>query len=331
MPIPRAVIFGCAGPRLSPEEFDLFAQSNPWGFILFARNLETPNQIATLCSDMRRAVGWHAPILIDQEGGRVERLGQPHWHSFAPPLDDADHAQSERLFWTRGALIGSDLAAAGINVNCAPCCDVAVAKTHPFLRNRCYGTDRETVITHAKAMIAGHAHAGVASVIKHMPGHGRGTLDSHLELPRVSASRQDLEQDFAPFRALADAPMAMTGHMVVEALDAANPATQSKTVVEFMRTDIGFGGLIMTDDISMNALAGTVVDRSLRALDAGCDTALHCNGDMDEMRALAAHVPVMSGGGLDRAKHACDTVPDASAVDIPAIRAERAGMLGTRA
>ncbi len=326
LPASRAVIFGCAGLRLTPKERDLFAAASPWGFILFSRNLQAPDQIAALCSDLRDAVGWHAPILIDQEGGRVERMSAPHWHSFPPPLDDAAHPDADRRFWLRGRLIAHDLLSCGINVNCAPVCDVATADTHPFLRNRCYGTTSDQVTSLAQSMIDGQADGGVASVIKHVPGHGRGQVDSHLGLPTVTATREELGQDFAPFRALRDVPIGMTGHMVVAALDPEHPATQSKIVLEFVRNDIGFGGLLMTDDISMEALDGDVVHRSHLALAAGCDLALHCNGNFEEMTALAKELPMMTDVAQRRADLAVKSIPQASDVDMDALRAERAAM-----
>ncbi|MEM6306648.1 MAG: glycoside hydrolase family 3 N-terminal domain-containing protein [Pseudomonadota bacterium] len=319
----RNLILGCAGPRLLRQERQFFSQIQPFGFILFSRNIDTPNQLSDLVADLRAAVGWHAPVFIDQEGGRVQRMAPPHWPQLPPPLTHVGHPKSDRLFWLRGRLLAHDLAQVGIDVNCTPTVDVACAETHPFLQNRCYGWDAPTVTRHDHAIVDGHAAGGVASVIKHMPGHGRATLDSHLDLPKVSARMADLQDDFAPFRALNSLSMGMTAHLVYTDIDDTAPATQSAPMIRLIRDDIGFKGLLMTDDISMQALYGDVTHRAQRACAAGCDVILHCNGDMGEMQALADATDGFEGQGADRAIHALNSRPQSTVnLDIDALWAE---------
>lgn len=322
------LIYGCDSTTLNADEAALFAKIQPFGFILFARNLENPAQIRALTDDIRAAVGWNAPVMIDQEGGRVARLGSPHWVEFTPALDMADHAGASRLFWLRGCIIGSDLRAAGIDVNCAPVADIARPETHAVLQNRCYGWNVDQVVKNAKAIVAGQAAAGVASIIKHMPGHGLATLDSHHDLPRVDVKRSDLDQqDFAVFKQLNSIEMGMSAHLIYEDIDPHHPATQSEIMIDLIRNDIGFDGLLMSDDISMNALEGNVVDRASKAWSAGCDLVLHCNGDLNEMRALAEAAPLMSNSTKPRVKHALDRRPKPETVDIDALKEEFAALL----
>lgn len=317
-----AYIFGCAGGELSAQEVAFFRDSQPWGFILFARNIETPDQLRRLCDGLRDSVGWHAPILIDQEGGRVQRMRAPHWREFLPPLEQCERARdAERAMWLRGRLLAEDLHGVGIDVNCVPGLDVATETTHPFLRNRCFSTDPGVVATMGRALVEGLAAGGVLPVMKHLPGHGRGALDSHKELPHVKALRGDLDVDFAPFRALNDLPMAMSAHIVMEAIDPDHPATQSPAAIRVIREDIGFDGLLMTDDISMEALSGTVAERGASALAAGCDLILHCNGDMAEMEAIAALGP-MSEAAQTRADRAIAARHPHQPIDIAAVSAE---------
>lgn len=298
----RAVILGCAGLRLSPRERRFLAQALPWGAILFARNIDTPDQVSALCDDWRQAVGRDIPILIDQEGGRVQRLRPPHWRDWPPALEQgAASADPARSMYLRGRLIAAELRAIGIDVNCAPLADIATDDTHPVLRNRCYGTDMATVTACARAMADGLLAGGVLPVLKHIPGHGRGLLDSHLQLPVTDAPRDVLEKtDFAAFRALADLPLGMTAHMVFSAIDAAAPATISAVMIAMIRDQIGFGGLLMSDDISMQALTGPISLRAQAALRAGCDLVLHCNGDLAEMQSLMDSCPVLSGAAALR-------------------------------
>ena len=297
----RACILGCEGPTLGASEAARLRALTPWGFILFARNVESPAQVARLVADLRAAVGWPAPVLIDQEGGRVQRLTPPHWRAWPPPLDPVP---GDRIaaFAARGRAIGAELAALGIDVNCAPVADIAGPDTHPFLHNRCYGTDVASVTACARALAEGLLAAGVLPVMKHLPGHGRARADSHAELPRVTAPLQVLrDSDFAPFRALADLPLAMTAHVVYDALDPDRPATLSPAAIAAIRADIGFDGLLMTDDISMGALSGPVGALAAAAIAAGCDIVLHCNGDAGEAEAVADAVGPLTGRAAARA------------------------------
>lgn len=319
-----ATILGCAGPELTPEEAAFFAEVQPVGFILFARNVERPLQLARLTSDLRAAAGQDAPIFIDQEGGRVQRLRAPYWREWTPPLDlvDATGADAARALYLRAYLIGREHLDCGIDANCAPLADIARPDTHPFLRNRLYGDEPGQVALNARAVAEGLRDAGVFPVLKHIPGHGRGTLDSHHELPRVSADLETLrDEDFAPFEALSDLPWGMTAHLVYEAIDPDLPATLSPAMIRVIREGIGFTGLLMTDDLSMNALPGPVAERAARARAAGCDIALHCNGDLDEMRAVVAAAGVLDGAGADRLAAAMAR-PAPVALDIREVEAE---------
>lgn len=319
-----AVIFGCAGLDLTPAEAALFKRCQPWGFILFGRNVGDRDQMSRLIADLRDAVGWHAPVMIDQEGGRVARMAPPQWRGFPPALDQATAAQAERAFWVRGRAIALDLAEVGIDVNCAPLADIALPETHPVLRNRCYGLDGDTVARHARAMAQGMLAGGVLPVLKHLPGYGRGTVDSHLDVPRVSSDEATLRAtDFAPFVTLRDMAMGMTAHLVYEAFDPDRPATVSPIMMKVIREEIGFEGLLMTDDISMQALSGGLVARSLAALDAGCDLILHCNGDLSEMTSLADALPNMTHSARRRADRALAQRHAPDPVDIAALDAER--------
>lgn len=323
----RAVIFGCGGAELSAAERAFFAEAEPWGFILFARNVASPEQLRRLTAELRESVGRDAPILVDQEGGRVQRLRPPHWRDWLPALDEAHAlapAARERGLWLRARLIAAELRDAGIDVNCAPVLDLAGEATHPAIRNRCLGSDPADVARLGRAVADGLLAGGVLPVVKHMPGQGRASLDSHLALPEVTADRGELGDDFAPFRALADLPLAMTAHVVYRALDVL-PATQSPAVVGLMRDEIGFDGLLMTDDLSMKALAGGFGDRARASLAAGCDVVLHCNGDAGEMAAVAAAVPELTGRAAERAAAAL-ALRGAPAGDVAALAAEYAGL-----
>lgn len=322
-----ACILGCAGTRLGPDEAAFFARADPWGFILFARNVESPDQLRRLTADLRAAVGRDAPILVDQEGGRVQRLGPPHWRDWLPPLDQAARAvDPARSMWIRARLIAAELGHVGIDVNCAPLADVARPDTHPFLRNRCYGTTPEEVARVARAVADGLMAGGVLPVVKHLPGHGRATLDSHLRLPVVTADREALQQDFAPFRTMSDLPMGMTAHVVYAALGEC-PATQDPAMIARIRDDIGFSGLLMTDDISMEALGGDIGMRSEAAIAAGCDLVLHCNGERAEMELCVAACGTLDGRAKERADAALDRRRAPEPVDIPALEAELSALL----
>ncbi len=319
-------VFGCMGLDVSVQERAFFRDADPFAFIVFARNVEGPAQLYRLTCDLRAAVGRDAMVLVDQEGGRVQRLRAPHWREWTPPLEAImaarDMAAACRIMALRATLIAAELRAVGIDANCAPVADIATDVTHPFLRNRCYGTDAASVSAIARAVADASLAGGVVPVVKHTPGHGRAAGDTHHDLPTVTADAATLMgQDFAPFRALAGLPMAMTAHVVFSAYDDENPATQSPRMIDIIRNDIGFAGLLLTDDLNMQALSGTVADRARRSLDAGCDIALHCNGDMTEMRAVAAAAPVMRGDTGLRAKAALACRKPPITIDIAATEA----------
>lgn len=320
---PRQVIFGCAGLALSEGERRFFAAAQPWGFILFARNVADPAQLRRLTDDLRAAVGWDAPVLIDQEGGRVQRMRAPLWRECLPALDQMEQAQDPaRAMYLRNRLIAQELFDVGIDVNCAPVADVLQAQTHPVMKNRCYGYDVETVVAMCREAARGFLDGGVLPVLKHIPGYGRAVVDGHLDLPTVDVPLADLwELDFAPFKALNDIKMGMTAHIVFPELDDL-PATTSPKAMRMIREDIGFDGLIMTDDISMEALSGSVEDRSDAALRAGCDLVLHCNGDLAEMEAVAQVCPVMPDVTRARADAALAQRAAPAEIDIPAAIAE---------
>lgn len=325
----NATILGCEGHALTDWEKSFFRDSDPWGFILFARNIGHPDQLRALTSSLRDCVGRDAPVLIDQEGGRVQRMRAPYWREYLPALDQMQQASDPaRAQWLRNRLIAQELHDVGIDVNCAPLADIAQNDTHPFLRNRLYGTDPQAVTEAAQICAAAHLAGGVLPVLKHMPGHGQATVDSHLSLPTVTSSRAALEaNEFAPFRALSDIAMAMTCHLVFTDIDPENPATTSTAMMQVIRRDIGFGGLIMTDDISMEALSGDVATRSRAALDAGCDLVLHCNGKPDEMQAVVDVAGPMSLAAIDRADHALSERKTPVPIDISACVAELDALL----
>lgn len=326
-----AAIFGCIGPRLLPDEHAFFRETDPFGFIVFARNVETPDQLYRLTSDLRAAVGRDAPVLVDQEGGRVQRLRGPFWREWVPPLDvitaAPDLATACRIMALRATLIAQELRSVGIDANCAPVADIATDATHPFLRNRCYGSDAAAVTAIARAVADASLAAGVLPVVKHMPGHGRAAGDTHHDLPAVITDAPTLQTtDFAPFRALADLPMAMTAHVVFAAYDPSSPATQSPRVVNVIRRDIGFDGLLMTDDLNMQALSGTLSDRTLRSMQAGCDLALHCNGEIAEMQDVATAAGPMSAKTQARAAAALARRITPPRGDTAALLQELAGL-----
>ncbi|MCY1127930.1 beta-hexosaminidase [Frigidibacter sp. RF13] len=323
---PLAVIFGCEGPVLGADEAAFFREVDPLGFILFARNVETPGQLRRLTGDLRAAVGRDAPVLVDQEGGRVQRLRAPHWREWLPPLDQvAASAQGrmERGIWIRYRLIAEELRAVGIDADCAPSGDIAWPDTHPFLKNRCFGYDTVTVARAARAAASGLLAGGVLPVMKHMPGHGRTVVDSHHDLPVAAASAEELARtDFAPFRALSDLPMGMTAHIVVPAYDSGHPSTQSPRMIGVIREEIGFQGLLLSDDLNMEALKGTLADRTRAALAAGCDVALHCKGDMDQMIEVAAAARPLDAAGFRRAEAALARRAAPDPIDAEALMAE---------
>ncbi|MGY2050199.1 beta-N-acetylhexosaminidase [Methylobacterium sp. JK268] len=306
----RALILGCAGTALHPDEVAFFRDVQPWGFILFKRNIGTPDEVRALSDSLRDTVGRaDAPVLIDQEGGRVQRMGPPHWRAYPSARTYARAGGREEgpaLARLGARLMAHDLAAVGITVDCAPILDVPVPGANAVIGDRAYGTDPDTVAAFGRAVAEGLMEGGVLPVVKHVPGHGRGNADSHLALPVVEADRASLDaHDFAPFRALRDLPLAMSAHVVFAALDPEHPATTSARVIgEVIRGQIGFDGLLMTDDLSMKALSGSFRGRTEAAFRAGIDVALHCNGDRDEMEGVAAAAPILAGAALRRAEAA---------------------------
>jgi beta-N-acetylhexosaminidase len=325
-----ATILDAHGHRLSADEKALFADVNPFGFILFGRNIDTPDQVRALCDDFREAVGRDAPITIDQEGGRVQRLRGPTWREWLPPLHfvQAAGANAAEAMYIRFRLIAHELYALGIDSNCAPMVDVPGPKTHEFLYNRCYGLDAQQIALMGQAANDGMLAGGVLPVIKHIPGHGRATADSHFELPRVSATQDDLTRvDFAPFKALRDTPMGMTAHLVFDAIDPL-PATLSKRMMQVIREDIGFDNLIMTDDISMKALTGSLSDLSRDAIAAGCDVILHCNGTLTERAEVAEAAGEMTDAAQRRALRALSYRQTPDDIDILALDAQLRALLG---
>ena len=320
-----ATILDAEGLRLTADERAFFRDANPFGFILFARNIDTPDQVRALCGELREVVGREALITIDQEGGRVQRLRGPQWREWMPPLEQVEAAAlpAEAMYW-RYRIIASELHALGIDSNCAPLVDVAGADTHPFLKNRCYGTEAEAVAEIGRAVADGLLDGGVLPVVKHMPGHGRAMVDSHLDLPVVDADTEDLsDTDFAPFRALNDLPLGMTAHVVYSRLDDA-PATTSAQIMDMIRRDIGFDGLIMTDDISMKALSGSLAEITRDALRAGCDVVLHCNGTLEARAQTAAAAGELSDVAQARAEIALAARITPDPVDEAALEARMA-------
>ncbi|WP_293677718.1 beta-N-acetylhexosaminidase [uncultured Phenylobacterium sp.] len=314
-----AAILGCAGHTVTPAEKAFFAEACPWGFILFARNIASPEQVRALTAELRWIVRRaDAPILVDQEGGRVQRLGPPHWRRYPPgraygALAAGDPLLRRETARLGGRLIAHDLAALGINVNCLPVLDVPDPLGHEVIGDRAYGEDADDVALLGRAAAEGLIAGGVLPVIKHIPGHGRAKADSHLDLPVVEAGWDELEaRDFAPFRALSDMPMAMTAHVIYAAVDAARPATTSRSVLRrVVRGAIGFQGLVMTDDLSMKALGGGFRERAQAARAAGCDVVLHCNGDLAEMKAVVEGAGRLRGRALRRAESALARLPKA--------------------
>ena len=302
---PRAAILGCAGLELTASERAFFRDSDPLGFILFLRNVSEPAQVHDLVASLRDAVGRpDAPVLIDQEGGRVARLKPPHWPAYpaAAAMAALGGERAGEAVRLSARLIAADLLDLGITVDCLPVLDLRVAGADAIIGDRSYGETPEEVATLGRLACEGLLEGGVLPIVKHIPGHGRASVDSHLSLPRVATDKATLAKtDFAPFRALADMPWAMTAHIVYEALDASRPATLSPSVIsEAIRGDIGFDGLLLTDDLSMKALQGSFAERARDALAAGCDVVLHCNGDRAEMEQVMEGTGPMTPAALQR-------------------------------
>jgi beta-N-acetylhexosaminidase len=324
---PRAFITGLSGPFITSNERAFLREAAPWGLIIFKRNVSTPDQVAQLVSSFREIVGREAPVLVDQEGGRVQRLGPPHWPAYPTGARYGELYEQEAELGLAAARLGgrlmaADLAPLGINVDCLPIADVPVDGSDPVIGDRAYGNTPVKVAAIGRALAEGLQRGGVLPVLKHLPGHGRAAADSHLRLPVVDTDRATLETtDFAAFRPLSDLPLGMTAHVVFSAMDPVTPATSSVTMVrEVIRGFIGFKGLLMSDDISMGALSGTIEDRCRAAFVAGCDVVLHCNGQLDEMQQVASAASILVGESAKRADAALAARKQPEQFDIEAAR-----------
>lgn len=316
---PHAVIFGLEGETLTADEYAFFKDVNPWGFILFARNVDTPEQVSRLCQDIRNCVGRDALIFIDQEGGRVRRLRPPHWRDYPAgsvygEIYQTDREAGRRAIWLGHRLMADDLRTIGVTADCAPVLDLPQQEADPIISDRAFGSEVAQIVDLANAAMSGLMSGGVAPVIKHIPGHGRAKVDSHLELPEIDTPLAQLSNtDTATFKALASAPMAMTAHAVYSAVDTAPLTVSPKAIQSLVREHIGFDGLLMTDDLDMKALkAGSLRQKAEQALAAGCDIALHCNGVMRDMTDVADGAKPLSGKALERAAIAdlCADAPE---------------------
>ncbi|GLK67552.1 beta-N-acetylhexosaminidase [Hansschlegelia plantiphila] len=331
----RAFVSGCSGAELTADERAFFRDAEPWGLILFGRNVVSAEQIRALCADFRDAVGRDdAAVLIDQEGGRVQRIRPPLALGHPPAaryglLYDRDRSAGVEAARLGAELMAAELASLGITVDCLPVLDLPADGMTQAIGDRAYAGDAEGVAALGLAVVEGMLAGGVLPVIKHMPGHGRATVDSHYHLPRVAADRATLEAtDFRPFEALKSAPVGMTGHIVFEAIDPDRPATLSPIVIsEIIRGLIGFDGLLLTDDLSMKALSGGVGASAASALAAGCDIALHCNGAMGEMLEVAAAAPRLEGRSAERAERAAKMLSPVGEVDVAGLRDARDRLL----
>lgn len=315
-----ASILGCEGLSLSPTESAFFRAAQPWGFILFKRNVEGAVQLRALTQALRDAVGRDAPIFMDQEGGTVQRLRPPLARNWA---DASTQPGGVRAVFLRHQLMAAELRTMGVDGNCAPVIDVAGPQTHPFLQRRIWSDDPYQTAELARAAAEGLLSGGVLPVIKHLPGHGSANADSHHNLPRCTASLEALNaHDFIPVRALNDLPLGMTSHVVYDALDPEAPATESPVVMAYLRDKLGFSGLLMTDDVGMKALRGTMTDRSEKAIAAGCDLVLHCSGDMAEMQRVVDAAGGLKGASKTRAEAALRARKTPATIDIAALAAE---------
>ena len=336
----RAFICGLAGPVLAARERDFLGRTSPAGLILFARNVESPDQVSRLIADAREAAGGDGRMLVmvDQEGGRVQRLREPHWPRYPAARafskfrrDDREKAKKAASLCARK--MAHDLRELGFNTTCAPVLDVPVSGADNIIGDRAYAEETEAVIELGGAVAEGLLAGGILPVMKHIPGHGRATADSHLALPRVETPLSELEaHDFLPFRALRRLPMAMTAHVVFSAVDSSAPVTVSEKVIrEVIRGHIGFEGLLMSDDLSMRALSGTITERARASFAAGCDLALHCNGNMDEMEAVAAVSPYLKDAALKRFVAALAQLREPQAFDLEAAEEARLDSLAAMA
>ena len=332
----KAFITGLSGTALTAAERDFIRAERPWGFILFRRNIETPEQVAALTAEAREVLGEaDAPVLVDQEGGRVQRFRPPHWSLYPAgaafgQLYAVEPALGLRAAWLSARLIADDLGKVGVTVDCLPLADVPIPGADDVIGDRAYGHEPKSVSAIARAVTEGLGEGGILPVLKHIPGHGRAMADSHLSLPVVDTPKNELESiDFAAFKPLADLPMAMTAHVVFTAYDPAHPATTSATMIErVIRGLIGFQGLLMSDDVGMNALAGSIAERTKALLAAGCDMVLACSGEAQEMHQVARETPELSGKALARAKAALASRKAAKPFDRQAARAELDDLIG---
>ena len=333
----KAFITGLAGTELSATERDFIRAERPWGFILFRRNIDNPAQVAALSAEVRSVVGkGDAPILVDQEGGRVQRFRPPHWPLYPAgasfgQLYQIDPALGLRAARLSARLIADDLTKVGVTVDCLPLADVPIPAADDVIGDRAYGNDPKTVAAIARAVTQGLQEGGILPILKHIPGHGRAMADSHLSLPIVDTAKNELESiDFAAFKPLADLPMAMTAHVVFSAYDPAQPATTSARMIEqVIRGLIGFQGLLMSDDVGMHALAGSIAERTKALIAAGCDMVLHCSGELEEMHQVARETPELSGKALQRAKRALSSrKTPTTPFDRAAAQAELDGLIG---
>ena len=330
-------IFGCAGTELTDQERAFFADARPWGFILFARNIESPDQVRRLVLSLRESIDDpDAPVLVDQEGGRVARMKPPRWKARPAAarfgeIYEREPQLAREAAYLNARLVAQDCADLGITVDCVPVLDVPVWDADPVIGDRAFGREPSVVIELGRAVIHGMLDGGVLPVMKHAPGHGRATADTHFSLPRVATAAEELGvSDFVPFRALAqDCPCAITAHVVFEAIDPQHPATTSpRVVLQIIRGEIGFEGLLLTDDLSMNALSGSLGARTKAAMLAGCDIALHCNGKMDEMKDVAGEAKVLEGDPLKRAERALACLRLPQAFDTSAAETRLSQLLG---
>lgn len=332
----KAFISGCKDVSLSEQEREFFAKEKPWGLILFLRNCKSSQQIRSLIDDFRKCVNNpEAPVLIDQEGGRVQRLTPPVWHAYYPSallgrLYELDKEKGLRASWLQARLIAHDLSALGINIDCLPVLDVPQKNADQVIGDRAYATTPQEIICLAREAIKGLMAGGVLPVMKHIPGHGRALCDSHLDLPVIDEGLDILENiDFAPFKALNNTPFAMTAHIIYQSLDPSQPATHSPHIIQkIIRGKIGFEGCLMSDDLSMIALKGSLKSRTQSAFNAGCDLVLHCNGDFEEMSEVASNTPCLEGAALQRAEKALAAINQAEPLDEREARAELASLMG---
>ncbi|MEE9272298.1 MAG: beta-N-acetylhexosaminidase [Robiginitomaculum sp.] len=330
-----AAIFGLSGPQLTSGEAAFFRDANPWAFILFARNIETPKQVRKLCEDLRASVGRNTLIFVDQEGGRVQRLKPPHWRKLPSAatfneLCDTNCENARRAIWLNFRLIAEELRAVGITADCVPVLDLPVSGADQIISDRAFSPNAKIMVKLAHACIAGLTAGGVAPVIKHLPGHGRASVDSHKALPIIDTPIDVLERtDFFPFIALKDAPMAMTAHVVLSAVDRDNPITISKTgMKEIIRGTLGYDGLVMSDDLDMRALKGDLTTLTERTLDAGCDVVLQCSGKLPAMVHVAKGLKPLSGKAAMRAVIAENTAGHAEEFDVKSGLAEYEKLMG---